>query len=108
MARRHLVSMRRHSSVWVIAHVVEFTLGSTSIVVTTSAATGSGHTFSRFRVLHRVRHYCLWSTLIMMSILILIRCGLGNGGGGNQLKRDCDAKHFNSLIVDLLFLGTAH
>ena len=87
--------MRRHSSVWVIAHVVEFTLGSTSIVVTTSAATGSGHTFSRFRVLHRVRHYCLWSTLIMMSILILVGCDLGHRGRRNQLKRDCDAKHFH-------------
>jgi hypothetical protein len=81
------IDERRHSSepLWVIAHVVEWALRPTSIVVTPSAATRSGHTLSRFRMLHRVRHYCLRPTLVVMSILILARCGLRHRWRRNQL-----------------------
>ena len=58
------------SRLWVVAHVVEWTLRPTSIVVTTSAATRSGHTLSRSRMLHRVRHHCLRPTSSFISISI--------------------------------------
>src|SRR5262249_6505955 len=90
--------------VWVVAHVVEWVSGPSSIVVTTSAAARSGSALSGFRVFHRVRHYGLRPTLVVVSILILVGCDLGDGGRRNQLKRHRDCQHFAYGHLPLLIL----